>query len=241
MTLFSFEVPIVHLKDFSSYQDFHLCLSHLCRQSKPYLNFYKEKVNESLKAVWLDNGYNENMKADSAYTLVKIAQMLHPHLIICPDSPKWPVSKIQAAFDRMVSLTSRAALQSILMVVVRDEKMMSYMQCHGVTKFAVSGRARTNFSSLGWTKGLHYLGVNTITELKDYFPISVDTSLPIKLALKGMTIRKFHESGLPCVHYERATGQVQKKKEYFNLHLSDKILELAISNIMALKKVCDNS
>jgi len=239
---FSFEVPIAHLKDFEAYQDFHFVLSTLCRSSKTYLSFYQRQIEECLKVVYMDNSYNEKLRADDPHLLVKTAQMLRPHLIICPDSPKWPTSKIQEAFEVMMNLTARTAMQPALMVVVRNEGMMNHMRKRGAIKFAVSHwipeRVKGDYPATQWARGCHFLGMNSPQELATLRPQSCDTTLPIKLAMQGKTLRQWWEEGCPYTHNKDAAGQRKRKKEYFNLVFDDKTLELAFRNITTLKEIC---
>ncbi len=245
MTKFSFEVPIAHLNDFNEYQDFHFSLSYLCRQSEPYLTFYQEQIEEGLKTVWMDNGYNEHLRADGPLILIRTAQELRPHLIICPDSPKWSTQKIQDAFYRMMNLIERTALQSTLMVVVRDEQMLNYVRNHGARKFAVShwisSRAEGHYNDIHWAQKCHFLGMNSPKELCELKPPSCDTTLPIKLAMQGKTLRRWWEEGCPYTHDKDPAEQRKRKKEYFSLILDDKTLKLAIENIKALKKMCNET
>jgi hypothetical protein len=242
-TKFAFEVPVAHLEDFNEYQDFHFALSTLCRSSKKYLEFYQEQVEQCLKVVYMDNSYNEYFRADDPLTLARTAQKLHPHLIICPDSPKWPTFKIQEAFDRMLDLTTKTALYPpILMVVVRDESMLNHMRRRGATEFAVSHwippRTEGRYDDVRWARQCHFLGMNSPQELRELQPPSCDTTLPIKLAMQGKALRKWWEEGCPYLHDKNKKDQRDRKKEYFNLIFDDKTLELAIQNIIALKMLC---
>lgn len=237
MTKFSFEVPIAHLEDFESSQDFHFALSHLCRQSKLYLKFFQEQVSCCLKPVWLDNSFNELGKPDTPSTLVKIAQELRPHLVICPDSPKWEVQKIKEAYETMLRYYPPLGGPN-LMVVVKDEGMYNYMRRVGVVNFAIAYRVRIGLPDLYWAKGLHYLGMNSATEIRQYQPPSCDTALPIKLALQGVCFTDWMwNEDYP--HDEEQKKESVRKKEYFQVRMKDKQIDLALNNIRELKEVCN--
>ena len=243
MTLFSFEVPIAHLEDFSEYQDFHFALSMLCRTSKKYLEFYQSKVEQTLKVVWLDNSFNEKMKADDPFLLVRTAQKLRPHLIFGPDSPKWPITRIQEAFEATRNLLKNVLPQTSIAVVVKDQAMKAHLENRGARNFAVSHwipeRVQSNHDAVQWARSCHFLGMNSPQELWELQPPSCDTTLPIKLAMQGKTLRGWWEEGCPYTHDSNPVEQRRRKKEYFNLHFDDKTLELAINNIKALKEVCN--
>lgn len=126
-----------------------------------------------------------------------------------------------------------------LIVVVNGYDMYSYMKLRGVKNIAVSywTRPRPPFKPEDqWMHSVHFLGLLTLEELKEFDPPSIDTSMPIKLAMIGQTMEQWVETG--CVHIN--TKDLGKYgASFFNSQLDESTLKLALENIDWLKEqVC---
>lgn len=229
MTLFSFEVPTPHLKDFAPHQDFNFALSMLYKDEAYFSHFKAERDKED-KELWLDNSFNELQTADSCEQLGNIAYWLNPNYTICPDAPEWTTMEIEDSFYKMCGFLPPEQL----MVVVSNEFM--YHQLHNNTqarKFAISYWVRKEFAfldNLKWARDLHFLGCLSPDELIYLKPPSCDTSMPIKLALEGRTIKQWRKEGCPHIH-------TKDNLNFFELNLTALQLELALENVVTLKKV----
>lgn len=228
-TKFSFEVPITHLRDFEDLQDFHFMLSPLLVQSFPYATFYQEQKAKGLKTLWLDNGFNEQGFPDMADRLIELAQNYRVSKVISPDAPNWPSLAI---LNHYYEMTKRLLEERVIVVVNSAETfdLLGDAMILGCT--AIPYRCRPEMSGLlrnnpDWVKRSHFLGLNSVPELLEYRPRSCDTSMPIKLALKGQTLRDWAEEGYPHVH---------TVMNFFHLRMTDKEVDLARNNIISLKE-----
>lgn len=230
MTLFSFEVPFHHLKDFEDLQDFHFSLSVLYT-NKTYKQYMIEQVKKGLKVVWLDNGYNEKMKADEPNKLAKLALEVNANRIISPDNPHWRSIRI---FDNYFNMLQHFP-SSKLIVVVKDEVMYNMSQRFGINNLAYSYWVRMGkkLEEMQWATGCHFLGLVSLKEIQKLKPPSCDTSMPIKIAMKGWTLRRWFLEECPHIHTKDIFH------DFFNSKLTASKLKLARQNIIQLKEVCN--
>lgn len=231
---FSFEVPLNHLIDFHDLQDFHFTLSILYEHQtyQEYIRFIKQ---EGLSQIWLDNSYNEKMKADEVETLVLIRNTYGASRVIAPDSPSWDIQQISDAYHKTVS---RLNIDSVI-VVVRNQEMYYELRRQGALHFAVSYHSRRE----GFTEGqlykipnLHFLGLLTPEEIRLCQPSSCDTSIPIKLALKHIRLDDWVEMGCPHIHTKDLGTE---GKDFFHSSMTPFQIKLARTNIKRLKEVCN--
>jgi hypothetical protein len=239
MTNLTFEVPHKHLEDFKDLQDFHFALSLHC-QWKAYRDFFKRQAVKGVKQVWLDNSFNETGKADSLTKLFKLAYQLGAHKIIIPDNPEWSVKKVVTQYNQAINLFSPASS----IVVINSFEMMTELEDQGAECFALSYHVRLPYYNNGglpghflWAKECHFLGLCSIRELQEIQPLSCDTSVPIKLALKGISIRQWYEDGCPRIH--RQPGD-KGKLVYYDIEMTKEQIELARQNILNLKYAVNN-
>ena len=75
----------------------------------------------------------------------------------------------------------------------------------------------------------HFLGINSVDELVRHRPATVDSSMPLKMALAGYTVKEWVASGCPHWH-------TKQDPHFFTKELSSKVINLTISNIIALKE-----
>jgi len=219
MTLFSFEVPLKHLEDFDEDQDFYFALSFLCRESDEYLYYLEDRVREGCHVV-LDNSYNELNEPDVPEELVRIFNELGADAVVSPDSDKWSFDGLNESYQEMLSLMPSGKVW----VVVRNEEEFHH--------FRYAARCCSTFYHRPQlpllNKCTHYLGLASLREIQEYEPISCDTSMPIKLALKGRSIEQWVLEG--CPHYH-----TREWPSFFKMHLTDKQIKLAKENICKLK------
>jgi hypothetical protein len=231
-TAFSFEVPIKHLELFEDFQDFHFTLSMLYSESV-YSTFYLWQKKLGLKTIWLDNSYNEKMKADSAHELIPTFKVLGAHKVISPDDPSWPLERIKAAYLNMcVMIPSEQVI-----VVVNSPQMLQEMKQVGASNFALSYWVRPKLTpeELYEMRECHFLGLLDPFEISRCNPRSCDTSMPIKLALQKKTIEEWIEEGCPHVN----TKDLGKDgMDFFHRELTEEEIELSMRNIIDLKEVC---
>jgi len=229
MTKFAFEVPHAHLEDFEDLQDFHFALSIHCGIKK-YKDYYLDQSLNSFKRIWLDNGFNERGRADPVALLVRYFIELHADKVIAPDSTRWDYTKLLKSFYRMALY-----IPSYKIVIAANSLMaVDAAHLHGIRDIAIPFRSRSTWPEYAKDRlvGHHFLGLNSINEIKEFQPSSLDTSLPIRLAMKGMSMRQWHERGCP-----RVGLWFKDNPNYFETKLSTPVIDLARSNIIQLKEV----
>lgn len=231
MTLFSFEVPLKHLEEFDEYQDYYFALSFLCRESKEYFEYIKDKVNLG-HSVILDNSYNELNKPDSPKELAemfyKLGNIKMIDGVVSPDSDKWSFEELKEAYKEMISLVPKERVW----VVVRNEK--EWLHFGQETKCCSTFLHRPTNSKLYFCS--HYLGLVDPLEIVLFKPETCDTSMPIKIALKGMNMNDWRLEGFPHYHTREWTDP-----SFFDLELTDKQLEQAKENIKWIKAGVKNA
>ena len=233
MIRFSFEAPIPNLQDFKDEQDFFFTLSFLYDDTA-YSDFHHQQEAE----VWLDNSYNEKLIADEYDRLVHLSKTLHPRYIICPDDPKWPKERILDSYNRMRDgiLPMVANADAVLMPVVNSIDMYHFLQQHvPLQQFATSYWNRP-FDGLNSLPAHHFLGLLNPMELRDNKPLSGDTGMPIKLALRKQTFDQWMLDGCPHI-YNHELGPAGM--DFFHYSMSKAEIKLAKDNIEQLRRWVD--
>lgn len=228
MTQFAFEVPHAHLEDFSDLQDFHLALSVHCYKTK-YQSFYLNQALLGNKPIWLDNSFNETGKPDDPLTLSKYLHQLCADKVFCPDSMDWNKYDLAKAFNDMIRFTS----YDNIIVVVKNEEERDWLASIGARHFAIPFRYRLHktYNELSWCKDYHFLGMNRIDEIQTLKPPTMDTSMPIRMALYNLTLSKWIIRGQPRYWHK-------DMPDYYSLVLTSEQIDLARNNILRLKEAC---
>lgn len=229
MTKFSFEVPIKHLWDFEDLQDFHFSLSFLY-ENEYYKKFMIAQSHRGLKPVWLDNSYNEKLKADNHHELITLAQEIDCAKVIAPDDPNWEASMIFNSYEAVATFVKAHRI----IVVVKDKAMLDKgMKEHPeIFTYAYSYWNRLKVGTLGelqWSKQCHFLGMCSVDELESLKPPSCDTSMPIKLALKDQSLEAWEREGCPHIY-------THEMPDFFTMSMTPAQVELARRNIINLKR-----
>jgi hypothetical protein len=219
MTRFSFEVPLAHLNDFKEQQDFLFALSFLF-ENPHYVEFYVSWPGEK----WIDNSFNELRRPDAVKELAKLVHSVGADKVIAPDSLDWGVGQ---TLQKAQALADEGIPKDKIVVVVQDPDWIGYLHSHGFSHFAFPYAKRyCSDSKLRQLKGIHFLGLVNLRELTLCQPPSCDTSIPIKLALRGQTLQDWKRQGCPHIH---------TSPDFFNIKMSPEQITLAKQNITALK------
>lgn len=233
MTYWSFEVPIKHLEFFEEDQDFNFTLSILYKDPE-YLKYYMYQVAHRIKCVWLDNSVNETNQPDSCGDLCLLANEIFPDCIISPDGVGWDTKQITEAMHKMMI---EAPIDSRIYGVFSSWEMFQYLKELNCG-LAVSYEHRHKFTDEQMHEIVrhqtHFLGLVSIHEIKTFKPLSCDTSMPIKLALQGMSIQDWIIRGCPHIH-TRDLGL--NGMDFFKAKLTPTELKLAKKNIHDLKEL----
>jgi hypothetical protein len=225
MTKWSFEVPIQHLYDFHSDQDFIFALQHLCKD-KDYLHYLKD---QDLPII-MDNSSNELGHPCSNPDLIDIAEEVDAQAIIAPDQDDWDE---QYTYEAYLSLKSYCSKQDII-YVVRNVKELRYAENEGL-RITIPYEFRFDTPLYLLKQCDHFLGLNNPIEVRIFKPETVDTGMPIKLALRGINIDLWLRQGCPHIHTTPEYGS----HNFFGAVMTHKEILLAKENIKRLKEICD--
>lgn len=232
-TAWSFEVPIPHLEDFESDQDFFFILSFLCKDEK-YFSFHKHHSQYGYRKCWLDNSYNELGTADDVHELVKNFLEIKADKLIAPDDLSWSIDQITESYQQCAS----RVINTSLITVVNTEDMYKALHNCGARHFALPYKTRLSTYTCGfppgiftWASRMHFLGLCSIEEIQQLRPPTCDTSMPIKLALRGWDLRRWYSEGEPHIHTKDICDS------FFTSQLSKAELALAKENIKLLKEI----
>jgi len=223
-TKWSFEVPIPHLRDFHEDQDFVFALQHLCKDGE-----YRRYLQTCDKFIILDNSSNEKVQPCSVQELVTTAIDMQAGLIIAPDCDEWSVDATVEKWLETQRLAS--AVQVNVFGVFRTREEKKALERAGCHFFTIPYEYRfTQPLSVPYSR-VHFLGLNNPLEVRVMKPASVDTGMPIKLALRGMTVAQWMLQACPHFH-------TLQEEEYLHKEMSDEEIRLSKENIKEIKRVC---
>lgn len=185
--------------------------------------------------IWLDNSFNEKMKADDMITLGVAYDAILPDKVIAPDSPEMSAGDIVFNWRKVQSDFYLPPKRVI--AVCSSEQMYLTLREQGATSLAVSYWTRDTIRVTEngmWMSDCHFLGLLNPEELITFRPKTCDTSMPIKLAMKGWDLNEWKRRGYPHIH----TKDLGKwGGDYFNAQLDEPTLLLAKENIRRLREV----
>lgn len=223
MTQFSFEVPLRHLDDFTDLQDYFFALSFLCEDPR-YVDYLKrERVH---RIITLDNSFNELGKAQTAQEMRKYADLIKADYVVSPDSDSWTPIDMMNTYKAMKGVGFST---DVIILPIRSIEEYSAARIGGVKSMAIPYEFRPLFpEEFPWNR-MHFLGMRDPLEVKMCRPLSCDTSMPIKIALRGQTIREWI---LKCCPHE------DSRPNFFQTEMTIAQVELARRNIKELKEMC---
>lgn len=229
---FSFEVPHNHLWEFHDEQDFIFALQQNTKVTR-YARYLEEVHNEGLKRIWMDNGFNEIGAPCTPKDLFMTYDNFRSSRVVAPDSPNWDTEGIAFAFRLML----RYVPAENVIAVVRSKSMYEALLTDGAVHFAASYHSRRE----GFTddemmsiEGLHFLGLLDPFEVKRIRPLTCDTSMPIKLALRNQEMGEWMSKGCEHIH-TRDLGL--HGGDFFSATLTEEQLALAHENIKHLRRI----
>lgn len=237
MTLFSFEVPLAHLKDFDQYQDFTFALCYLMYASQDYTDYVDDRCYRK-DIVHIDNSFNETNVPIAPQEMARIYNKYKPTTVLSPDADWWTSDDILTAFD---DLASKIPHRHIMGIYRNDAEYYS-LQARSCNHLATSYWWR-NKTVL--TPNVHFLGLGNLNDVVSVKPVTLDTSQPIKMALRGESLAEWAAAGgVYTRHYTReAWGPARSMRawEYFTTVLTDKQLALAVQNVVDLKALVNGA
>src|ERR1044072_1094468 len=108
MTLFSFEVPLAHIKDFEEVQDFTFALSFLLYASEDYSDYVRLKCKDPYETVYIDNSFNETNVPIATQEMARIFYAYHPSAVIAPDADWWQTKDLLSAYDDLTRYVDKS-------------------------------------------------------------------------------------------------------------------------------------
>jgi len=238
MTKFAFEVPTAHLQDFHDLQDFYFVLTIQMEDDRFADFMISQVVIPGLHAIWVDNSFNETGDATHHHDILEVYNTLKAQKMIPPDALDWTPEQIGNEVHEMMRHT--IPQHNIVPVIAYfDTYSHLYMEFLAVVTYAIPYMTRSNWDDedLEWVHRrspfVHYLGLNSIDELTQWKPFSVDTGMPIKLAMQNKTLQQWEQEGCPHI-YNKDLGS--QGMDYFNATLTTEQVKLARRNIWELKQ-----
>ena len=223
MTKFSFEVPIKHLQDFHEDQDYIFSLSFLFQDPD-----YRSYITMNQKFHILDNSYNELGEPQSLDSLISIYKHYKTDLLVCPDSDQWDSRRTVMSFAEAAFIIGTNQVIGI----GRSLQEINGLTRLGCRYLAIPFEHRLCLP-IPMFSPVHFLGLNNLMELLAFEPETVDTSMPIKLALIGKTIDQWVMMGCPHIN----TKDLIKSCDFFHMKMKVAEVKLAKTNIQRLKEV----
>ena len=223
MTRFSFEVPIKHLNDFHEDQDYIFSLSFLFSDQD-----YCRYITKNEKFHILDNSYNELGEPQSLDSLLTLYKHYKTDLLVCPDSDQWDSKRTVMSFAEAASIIGTNQVIGI----GRSQTEIQALTKLGCSYLAIPFEHRLCLP-IPMFSPIHFLGLNNIMELLAYEPETVDTSMPIKLALKNLTINQWVMLGCPHIN----TKDLIQSCDFFHMKMKVTEIKLAKTNINRLKEI----
>lgn len=241
VTKFSFEVPLDHLRDFHDDQDYIFTLSMLYSDPR-YQEYIRFVRNEGLKTIWLDNSFNELFEAETIHNLWPIAQQCNASKIVVPDSIDWTTQQLVESFVDAAECVCSDGVErtSTLLAVATDYNTALELIKYGAQQIAISYWVRNDWEYSQITAlrqsgtPVHFLGLLDMPELIACKPQTCDTSMPIKLALQGKTLREWATEGYPHIN-TKDLGEAGQ--DFFDTKMTPVQIDLAKFNIEQLRSL----
>lgn len=241
MTLFSFEVPLAHQQEFEEFQDYTFALNFLMYASTDYLEYVRAKCKESGAYVIIDNSFNETNIPIAVQEMARIYEEFNPSLVIAPDADWWSTQYLVGAWSELASYVGPQRAMGIFRTT--PEKQL--LDRRGCSHYATSYWFRQNTTPDALTPDTHFLGLGDLADVRKYLPRTLDTSIPIKMALRGESLLGWAaEGGKYTRHYTREAwgpARFERAWKYFQTEMTPEQLELAKANIRDLRWLVNGS
>jgi hypothetical protein len=235
MTQFSFAVPLAHLRDFESQQDFTFALSFLL--IAPEYRRYVEEKCEAGQLVYIDNSFNETLIPADPKEMAYLWYKYKPTAVVSPDADDWDPLTMFEAYKALAALIPRSCILGIF----RSDFEREFFRIYGGGGPTAVSYWWVDLITQRSLDKVHFLGLSKLDLVVRHNPPTLDTSQMIKMALRGQRFEDWAQRGVLEKHLTRETGaekgqRLKRAWEFFHLKLTDEQLELATSNMKALKE-----
>jgi len=180
MAKLALEIPIPNLKEFSVLTDFDFALAHLVLSNEVYAEFYSVQALRG-REVWLDNSINELNESVSRESVLRAAQRISATHVI---PPEWITDPIRT-FEEAIHWKKYGSKYKIVGVIhgSRPRDVLEGYRNHNILPALPYDEPRD------WYKAqrdgpVHFLGFNSLKEIRDLKPASLDTGFPFRIKRK---------------------------------------------------------
>ena len=235
--------PVAHL-ELTRRSYFNFVLAQLVLENERYADFYK--WDQGFKI--MDNGAYELRKPLSTEEIMEAAERARVDEIVVPDIPKDPEASVELAIDFFASLSKKELEKYRFQVVPHGKSIHDWMDNFYTLRDEDGIRMDTVGLSIldlhKWNHRarpivahmilplkdveVHLLGLDEVCELFCYKGLrvrSVDTSLPISLAKRGIFL-------------DEVTEETPHERVEMDEVLDETALGIAEYNIEVLKEIC---
>jgi hypothetical protein len=192
-TKYSFEVPLDNLDQFYPYQDYVFALSFLCQWDR-YMD-YLRRAKADGKFIILDNSFNELERPDDPQVLTHLYKETKADRVVAPDADWWSTEEL---FKTYWEMTKDVPVEDLIAVVRSDYEYSLALEWN-LPYIAIPYEFRPYITEEAlYYPNAHYLGYLNPQEVKRYRPETIDTTMPVKLALMGVDAKTWVDNG--CIH-----------------------------------------
>lgn len=227
MIKLALEVPTLYLKDFEKFQDFNFLIEPWLLEDSNYCDYF----TDSVKVTYLDNGVNEYGWPATLEVLRSRARLIGATTIVAPDHPK----EVKHHLACLAELKDGPFYSVGVLCDSYRWYWREIIQLADIVAipYDVTEPRGELFDIIPADKPIHLLGFRSLNELVGLHGRidSIDTGIPIRLALWGGTIEHY-----TIRHTDRRAHVTPK--DYYNLKLTKEQHDLAIRNAAILRMVC---
>jgi hypothetical protein len=214
------EIPLNHWDTFAPECDFHYALAQLVLENKNYAKIYR-----SIKTkLFLDNGFNELRKDIGIDSLLKAYDLIEPTHVTALEAFD-PEENIKAVIKTKTEFAQRGIKTKLVGCWRGGKKDLDILLevCDIVALPYDDFREKA--LRLKPSGLFHFFGFKNLDEIRRHPPRSLDTSVPIRAAMLGISLR--------------TRERRPKNLPLFNLQLklTKEQIELALDNIRAIKEI----
>jgi hypothetical protein len=186
----SLQVPIPNMDDFIGQQDFFFALAPLVLENEAYSNWFIDRPTV------LDNGVHEKGLPVNLEMLVEASTLIGDKVVIIPPDTLFNASETRKQFDIALMRCGPAKLMPVLQGRNWRELLHlleHYAMCR-IERICIPYRFGTQMRCMlarecnGWDLKIHFLGLNSLEELRALRFIenaSIDTGKPLRWAQHG--------------------------------------------------------
>lgn len=185
------EIPTKHWDEFFPYTDFDYALCHEVLRNPEYWKKYQNLDRSTGREIWLDNSYNELREDIGIDSIKRAIDMIQPTHVVLPEG-KHPLDNLSKIIKGMEDLSGYKDIKFIATWRGGAAELI-YLYTHTLKPLiAIPYDDNRDFfyppHSPYDPKEFHFFGFKSLKELSIVKPRSIDTSLPLRLAIQGRSL-----------------------------------------------------